>query len=102
MESQVYQIVVGVFLGDEMLIQKNFEVSVEKIKGGLDNWKFLFSKLSYRGRVIINNLVASSLPLALASLCRSSNTPAVKDPVNLGQPLLRQSALGTTECFISA
>ena len=59
----------GVFLGDEKFIQKNFEGSVEKIKGRLHNWKFLISKLSYRGRVlIINNLAASSLWHRLACI----------------------------------
>ncbi|KAL2076997.1 hypothetical protein ACEWY4_027414 [Coilia grayii] len=52
----------GVYLGDETWLQKNFEGAVEKVKGRLNKWKFLFNKLSYRGRVlIINNLAASSL-----------------------------------------
>ncbi len=52
----------GVFLGDETIVQKNWEGLVEKIKGRLEKLKFLSSKLSYRGRIlIVNNLVASSL-----------------------------------------
>ncbi len=52
----------GVFWGNEMVVQKNFEGAVEKIKGRLDKWKFLLPKLSYRGRIlIINNLIASYL-----------------------------------------
>jgi len=52
----------GVFLGSEMNVQKNFEGVVEKIKGRLDKWKYLLPKMSYRGcTLIINNLVASSL-----------------------------------------
>ncbi len=45
-----------------MVVQKNFEGAVEKIKGRLDKCKCLLPKLSYRGRIlIINNLIASSL-----------------------------------------
>ncbi len=48
----------GVFLGNEMVVQKNFEGAVEKIKGCLDKWKFLLPKLSYRGRILIINNVS--------------------------------------------
>lgn len=52
----------GVYLGDEMSIQKNWEGVVEKVKGKLDKWKWLIPKMSYKGRVlIVNNLVTSSL-----------------------------------------
>lgn len=52
----------GVFLGDEMYMQKNFEDIAEKVKGRLAKWKFLLPKMSYKGQVlIINNLIASAL-----------------------------------------
>ncbi len=52
----------GVFLGDELTVQKNWEGVIEKVKGRLNKWKCLVPKMSYRGRIlIINNLVASSL-----------------------------------------
>nr|BAC82609.1 pol-like protein [Danio rerio] len=52
----------GVFLGDELIMQKNFEDIIEKVRGRLERWKFLLSKISYKGRVlIINNLIASAL-----------------------------------------
>lgn len=52
----------GVFLGDESTVQKNWEGVIEKVKGRLNKWKCLVPKMSYRGRIlIINNLVASSL-----------------------------------------
>ncbi|KAL2096374.1 hypothetical protein ACEWY4_008522 [Coilia grayii] len=52
----------GVFLGDDLFIQKNFEGVLEQLKGRLSKWKFLINKLSFKGRVlIINNLVASTL-----------------------------------------
>ncbi len=52
----------GVFLGDELTVQKNWEGVIEKVKGHLNKWKCLVPKMSYRGRIlIINNLVASSL-----------------------------------------
>ncbi len=52
----------GVFLGDDLTVQKNWEGVIEKIKGRLEKWKCLSPKMSYRGRIlIVNNLVASSL-----------------------------------------
>ncbi len=59
----------GVYLGDEMSIQKNWEGVVDKVKGRLDKWKWLIPKLSYIGRtLIVNNLVASCLWHRLACL----------------------------------
>lgn len=52
----------GVYLGDDATVKRNFEGIEEKIVGRLSKWKFLLSNMSYRGRVlIINNLVASTL-----------------------------------------
>lgn len=52
----------GVFLGDEVTMQRNWEGVVEKVKGRLSKWKRLMPMVSYRGRIlIINNLIASSL-----------------------------------------
>lgn len=51
----------GVFLGNDVVMGRNWEGAVESVKGRLEKWKWLLSKMSYRGRVlIINNLVASS------------------------------------------
>lgn len=52
----------GVLLGNDTIVQKNFEGVIEKVKGRLERWKFLLPKISYKGRIlIINNLIASSL-----------------------------------------
>lgn len=52
----------GVYLGDDITVKKNFEGIEGKIVGRLNKWKFLLSNMSYRGRVlIINNLAASTL-----------------------------------------
>ncbi len=52
----------GVFLGDEVAQQKNWEGVVEKIEGRLKKWSWIHPKMSFRGRVlVINNLVASTL-----------------------------------------
>lgn len=52
----------GVFLGNEMFLQKNWDNVLEKVKGRLMKWKWLLPKMSYRGRVlVINNLVSSAL-----------------------------------------
>ena len=51
----------GVFLGNEKVMQNNWEGAVENVKGWLERWRWLLPKMSYRGRtLIINNLVASS------------------------------------------
>ncbi len=51
----------GVYLGHDSILQKNWEGVLEKTKGRLEKWKWLWSKLSFRGRIIvINNLVAST------------------------------------------
>ncbi len=59
----------GVFIGDEMFVQKNLEGIIEKLKGRLMKWKWIVKNLSYRGRtLIINNLVTSSLWHRLACI----------------------------------
>lgn len=52
----------GVFLGNDLIVQKIWDGVIEKIRGRLDKWKYLLPKLSFRGHILItNNLVASSL-----------------------------------------
>ncbi|KAK3529191.1 hypothetical protein QTP70_019442, partial [Hemibagrus guttatus] len=52
----------GVYLGTNEFLNKNWEGSVEHVKGRLSRWKRLVPKMSYRGRtLVINNLAASSL-----------------------------------------
>ncbi|KAI2646955.1 putative 149 kDa protein [Labeo rohita] len=59
----------GVFLGDETIVQRNWEGITEKLKGRLMKWKWIVKNISYRGRtLIINNLVASSLWHRLACI----------------------------------
>ncbi|KAK3541356.1 hypothetical protein QTP86_023072 [Hemibagrus guttatus] len=57
----------GVYLGTNEFLNKNWEGSVEHVKGRLSRWKRLVPKMSYRGRtLVINNLAASSLWRKLA------------------------------------
>lgn len=59
----------GVYLGDEVTVQKNWEGIVEKVKGRLDKCEWLVSNMSYKGRtLVINNLIASSLWHKLACI----------------------------------
>ena len=59
----------GVYIGNESIVKKNWERVEEKIKGSLDKWKWLKPQLSYRGRTLItNNLVASALWHRLACM----------------------------------
>lgn len=52
----------GVYLGDNSFVCKNWENVFEKVEGRLRKWKWLLPHMSFRGRtLIINNLVASML-----------------------------------------
>uniref|UniRef100_H3CBZ6 Reverse transcriptase domain-containing protein n=1 Tax=Tetraodon nigroviridis TaxID=99883 RepID=H3CBZ6_TETNG len=52
----------GVFLGEESFMRRNWEDSLEKTRGKLEKWKWLLPKMSFRGRtLVINNIVSSSL-----------------------------------------
>ena len=52
----------GVFLGDPSFVLNNWENVLEKVKCRLARWKWIKTKMSYRGQVlIINNLVSSTL-----------------------------------------
>lgn len=52
----------GVYLGDAITQQKNWDGVVERMVGRLAKWKWIHSQLSFRGRVlIVNNLVSSIL-----------------------------------------
>lgn len=52
----------GVYLGDQSTMRKNWEGVIEKVKGRLSRWSWILPHVSYRGRVLIaNNLVASAL-----------------------------------------
>ncbi|KAK3568147.1 hypothetical protein QTP86_032001 [Hemibagrus guttatus] len=59
----------GVYLGNNEFLNKNWEGSVEHVKGRLSRWKRLVPKMSYRGRtLVINNLAASFLWHKLACM----------------------------------
>ncbi|KAI3364781.1 hypothetical protein L3Q82_000909 [Scortum barcoo] len=52
----------GIFLGNERMVRRNWENITEKIEGKLAKWKWLLPQMSYRGRVLVlNNLVATQL-----------------------------------------
>ncbi|KAK3533143.1 hypothetical protein QTP70_010181 [Hemibagrus guttatus] len=52
----------GVYLANNEFLNKNWEGTVEHVKGRLSRWKRLVPRMSYRGRtLVINNLAASSL-----------------------------------------
>ncbi|KAL7890943.1 hypothetical protein AOLI_G00004190 [Acnodon oligacanthus] len=45
----------GVYLGDVVTQEKNWDGIVEKMEGRLARWKWIHSQLSFRGRVLIAN-----------------------------------------------
>ena len=52
----------GVFLGKEHIVKKNWENVTEKFEGKLSKWKWLLPQMSFKGRVLVlNNIVASQL-----------------------------------------
>nr|BAC82606.1 pol-like protein [Takifugu rubripes] len=52
----------GVFLGNDESLKKNWEGVLEAVEGRLKRWKWLLPHMSYRGRtLVINNLVSSFL-----------------------------------------
>uniref|UniRef100_A0AAQ6ILA1 Reverse transcriptase domain-containing protein n=1 Tax=Anabas testudineus TaxID=64144 RepID=A0AAQ6ILA1_ANATE len=52
----------GVHLGNEESVNRNWAGVVEKVEGRLQKWRWLLPQMSYRGRaLVINNLVASGL-----------------------------------------
>lgn len=54
--------ILGVFLGSDKYMAKNWEGLLDKVKGRLHKWRWVLPQLSYRGRVlVINNLAASML-----------------------------------------
>lgn len=54
--------VLGVYLGSDTYMKKNWEGLVDKIVGKLQKWRWILPQLSFRGRcLIINNLAASML-----------------------------------------
>lgn len=57
------------YVGDEDTECKNWEGVVEKVGGKLEKWRWLLPQMSYRGRVlIINNLATSVLWHRLACI----------------------------------
>ena len=52
----------GIHLGQENVVQRNWEGVTEKIEGKLSKWKWLLPQMSFKGRVLVlNNLIASQL-----------------------------------------
>jgi len=52
----------GVYFGNDLYVNKNWEGLVDRVNGRLQRWRWLLSQLSFRGRcLVINNLIASML-----------------------------------------
>lgn len=45
--------VLGVYLGTDLYMKKNWEGLADKVTGRLQKWRWIFPKLSYRGRCLI-------------------------------------------------
>lgn len=53
--------ILGLFFGTEQHMNKNWEGLVEKVTGKLQRWKWIQAQLSYRGRVLVVNNLATSM-----------------------------------------
>lgn len=54
--------ILGIYLGTDKYIQKNWEGMYDKMCDRLSRWKWILPQLSFRGRVLVaNNLAASAL-----------------------------------------
>ena len=52
----------GVFVGDKEYMKRNWENALEVVEGRVRKWRWIFPKLSYKGRVLVlNNLVSFML-----------------------------------------
>lgn len=51
----------GGLLGIGSVVQKNWENVLEKIQGRLRKWKWILPQMSFKGRMLVVNLVASVL-----------------------------------------
>ncbi len=91
----------GVFLGNDFFMQKNWEGMADKVTGRLKKWRWLLPQLSFRGRtLIINNLAASSLWHRLACV----DPPAgflTKIQARMVDFFLGQFTLDPSECSVS-
>lgn len=64
----------GVFLGDQIALEKNWNNVLVKVVSKLKKWKWLLPSMSYRGRMlVVNNLVSSSLWHRLSCVGPPSN-----------------------------
>ncbi len=51
----------GVFLGDYSFVCRNWDNVLEKIEGRLKKWKWILPHMSFKGRVLVINNLASSM-----------------------------------------
>ncbi len=58
----------GVFLGDDFIVKKNWDDVLERVKGRLNKWKWLIPKMWYRGRTLIITVFAR----CLNTFCKTS------------------------------
>lgn len=89
----------GVYLGDEATVKKNWEGVIEKVERRLKKWRWLSPQMSFRGRcLIINNLVASLLWHRFTAPCWSVEALAVDSCGSF----LGQTTLGGTKWVVLA
>lgn len=51
----------GIYLGSDNTMTSNWEGMIEKVKGKLTKWRWIHSHMSYRGRVLVLNILVASL-----------------------------------------
>ncbi|KAJ3587905.1 hypothetical protein NHX12_011500, partial [Muraenolepis orangiensis] len=82
----------GVFLGKETVVLKNWEDVIEKIEGKLSKWKWLLPQMSFKARLDVSS---SETPGLTVALCRSKTLCLQQLVDAVGPELSDAQALGS-------
>ncbi|KAJ3587841.1 hypothetical protein NHX12_011436 [Muraenolepis orangiensis] len=82
----------GVFLGKEIVVLKNWEDVIEKIEGKLSKWKWLLPQMSFKARLDVSS---SETPGLTVALCRSKTLCLQQLVDAVGPELSDAQALGS-------
>ncbi|KAJ3592180.1 hypothetical protein NHX12_007308, partial [Muraenolepis orangiensis] len=88
----------GVFLGKEIVVLKNWEDVVEKIEGKLSKWKWLLPQMSFKEPLIHKarlDVSSSEMPGLTVALCRSKTLCLQQLVDAVGPELSDAQALGS-------
>ena len=85
----------GIYLGNEKMMQKNWDGVLEKVEGRMAKWRWLRPQMSFRG--VSAEQPGSLPPVAQASVCGPPFNASFTDSEENGGFLLGQLSLGPSE-----